>query len=104
MNSFITHSVFFKLRYHPGSEEEKEFLDSCRRVLSPIPGVESFRVLKQNSTKNNFDFGLSMVFKSRSEYEGYNRHPDHVAFVRDTWVPNVVEFLEIDYTDMQQML
>ena len=27
-------------------------------------------------------------------------HPDHVAFVRDRWVPEVEKFLEIDYVPL----
>jgi hypothetical protein len=38
-----------------------------------------------------------MEFADRAAYDGYNRHPDHVAYVRDRWVPEVETFLEIDY-------
>ncbi len=100
MNSNITHSVFFRLKHKVGSIKEKEFIDSCLRILSPIPGIVSFRVLRQTSTKNNFDFGLTMDFESQSVYDGYNNHPDHVDFVRDIWIPNVEEFMEIDYTEI----
>jgi len=99
VNCSITHSVFFRLKYKSGSIKEKEFIESCLRILSPIPGVLSFRVLRQTSVKNNFDFGLSMEFENQSAYDGYNNHPDHVEFVRCIWIPNVEEFMEIDYTD-----
>ena len=32
----------------------------------------------------------------QAAYTRYNDHPDHVAFVRDRWVPEVEKFLEID--------
>ncbi len=100
MNSIITHSVFFRLKHKVGSMTEKEFIDSCLRILSLIPDVVSFRVLRQTSRKNNFDFGLTMDFENQSAYDEYNNHPDHVEFVRDIWIPNVEEFMEIDYTEI----
>jgi len=41
-----------------------------------------------------------MEFDSQSGYDAYNIDPDHVAFVRDRWVPEVESFLEIDYTNL----
>lgn len=38
-----------------------------------------------------------MRFDSRADYETYNAHPQHVAFVRDRWDQEVSQFLEIDY-------
>ena len=38
-----------------------------------------------------------MEFANQAAYAGYNEHPDHVAFVRDRWVPEVAAFTEIDY-------
>jgi len=99
VNCYITHSVYFRLKHRAGSIKEKEFIESCQRILSPIPGVEAFRVLRQTSAKNNFDFGLTMDFGSQSAYDAYNNHPDHVEFVRGIWIPNVEDFMEIDYTE-----
>jgi hypothetical protein len=92
--------VFLKLKHPAGSAEEKNFLDTCRRVLKPIPGVKNFRVVREMSPKNRFTFGLSMEFDSQAAYDGYNSHPDHVDFVRNIWIPNVEEFQEIDYTEL----
>jgi hypothetical protein len=39
-----------------------------------------------------------MEFADTAAYEAYNQHPDHVRFVETRWVPEVDEFLEIDYT------
>ena len=41
-----------------------------------------------------------MEFADQAAYSGYNDHPDHVAFVRDRWVPEVAAFLEIDYVPL----
>jgi heme-degrading monooxygenase HmoA len=100
MNKPITHSVFFRLKHPAGSAEEKAFLETSRRVLAPIPGVEDFRVLKQTSVKNDFDYGLVMLFDDQAAYDAYNNHPDHVGYVQGTWIPNVAEFLEIDHVDL----
>ena len=36
-------------------------------------------------------------YESADAYASYNAHPDHVAFVQERWVPEVADFLEIDY-------
>jgi hypothetical protein len=38
-----------------------------------------------------------MEFAGEAAYAAYNEHPDHVRFVQETWLPEVAEFLEIDY-------
>jgi hypothetical protein len=92
----IRHTVAFRLRHPPGSDEEASFL-STARDLSKIPGVEKFEVLRQIGAKNNFSFGLSMEFADEGAYAAYNKHAVHTAFVDTRWLPEVVEFLEIDY-------
>jgi hypothetical protein len=93
----IRHTVVFRLRHPAGSPEEAKFLTDGTRILAAIPGVERFEALRQVSGKNDFGFGFSMEFADQAAYDGYNRHPDHDAFVRDRWVPEVEKFLEIDY-------
>lgn len=95
----IRHTVVFRLKHPKGSEAERKFLADAR-ILAAIPGVETFEQLRQVSSKNEFDFGFSMEFSGEAAYQGYNDHPDHVAFVRDRWVPEVEAFLEIDYTPL----
>jgi hypothetical protein len=92
----IRHTVVFTLKHEAGSAEERAFLDAGL-VLASIPGVEKFEQLRQVSPKADFAFGFSMEFADQAAYEGYNSHPDHVAFVRDRWVPEVDRFQEIDY-------
>lgn len=92
----IRHSVIFSLKHAAGSAEEGAFLRDAR-VLATIPGVEKFEQLRQMSPKNDYAFGFSMEFADQAAYSGYNDHSDHVAFVRDRWVPEVERFLEIDY-------
>ena len=95
----IRHSVIFTLKHAVGSPQEAAFLGDAT-VLAAIPGVERFEQLRQISPKNDYAFGFSMEFADRAAYSGYNDHPDHVAFVRDRWVPEVERFLEIDYTPL----
>lgn len=93
----IRHTVAFRLKHAAGSREEAAFLADAR-VLATIPGVERFEQLRQISRKNAFAYGFSMEFADQAAYDAYNDHPAHVAFVRDRWIPEVADFLEIDYT------
>ena len=92
----IRHTVVFRLKHAPHSPAETAFLDDAL-VLANIPGVQKFERLKQVSPKSGYRFGFSMEFADQAAYDGYNDHPDHVAFVRDRWMPEVEDFLEIDY-------
>ena len=92
----IRHTVAFKLKHPAGSAAEQEFLEAARR-LAAIPAVQNFEALRQTGQKNNFDFGLSMEFSSAADYQSYNQHPDHVHFVQTRWLPEVADFLELDY-------
>jgi hypothetical protein len=95
----IRHTVAFRLKHAPGSTAETAFLKDGL-LLAAIPGVEKFERLRQVSPKNDYRFGFSMEFADQAAYSGYNDHPDHVAFVRDRWIPEVEDFLEIDYTPL----
>jgi quinol monooxygenase YgiN len=95
----IRHTVVFRLKHAPGSAEERDFLEAAGK-LSAIPGVEKFEALRQTSVKNPYHFGLSMEFESQEAYDFYSQHPDHVRFVQERWIPEVKEFMEIDYTPL----
>ena len=92
----IRHSVIFKLKHPLGSKEEALFLERAKQ-LSHIPGIQKFECLKQVNPKNKFDFGLSMEFENDALYQQYNSHPDHVYFVKQYWLNEVEDFLEIDF-------
>jgi Stress responsive A/B Barrel Domain len=92
----IQHSVLFNLNHTPHSPEEQGFFDAARK-LATIPGVEQFSCLRQISPKNQFTFGLSMVFASQELYDHYNQHPLHRAFIDQYWLKEVSEFMEIDF-------
>lgn len=92
----IRHTVVFKLKHANESPEEAAFLTGAK-VLAAIPGVEKFEQLRQVSPKNSYTFGFSMEFADQAAYDAYDAHPDHVAFVQNRWIPEVADFMEIDY-------
>lgn len=96
----IRHTVVFRLKHAAGSTGEEKFLADARDILAKIPGVGKFEQLRQVSPKNDYRFGFSMEFADQAAYDGYNGHPDHVAFVRDRWILEVEAFLEIDYVPL----
>jgi hypothetical protein len=93
----IRHTVVFCLKHPAGSMPEREFLAAAREQLASIPGVQAFEQLRQVSRKNRFSFGFSMEFTDQGAYDAYNDHADHNRFVQERWIPEVEEFLEIDY-------
>jgi hypothetical protein len=92
----IRHTVVFKLRHAEGSKQEQAFLDDSM-VLASLPTVKNFERLRQISAKNSFKFGFSMEFDDQASYDAYNIHPTHVSYVRDRWMKEVADFMEIDY-------
>lgn len=95
----IRHTVVFRLKHANGSAEEQDFLKTAAKLAS-IPGVEKFEILRQVSSKNPYAYGISMEFADDEAYQTYNNHPDHVSFVQQRWIPEVAEFMEIDYTPL----
>jgi hypothetical protein len=93
----IRHTVAFRLKHPDGSDAERAFVETATTVLPAIPGVEEFEFLDEVSPKNGFRFGISMEFADQAAYDAYNEHPDHARFVAERWVPEVEDFLEIDY-------
>ena len=92
----IRHTVAFKLKHESGSIEEESFLEAVKK-LSNLPTVQKFECLKEIGKKNNFDFGVSMEFNNMNDYEAYNNHSDHIDFVNKIWIPEVLDFIEIDF-------
>jgi hypothetical protein len=93
----IRHTVVFRLGHPPGSPAEADFLRTAAEQLMQIPGVRSFEVLRQIGAQSEYRFSLSMEFADAEAYGGYNEHPSHTAFVRQRWIPEVEEFLELDF-------
>lgn len=93
----IRHSVILKLKSDISSEDKQAFFDAVDR-LAIIPDIEKFEVLKQVSSKNKFEYGISMEFENQEQYDIYSNHAEHVAFIQNFWMKSVEDFLEIDYT------
>lgn len=93
----IRHFVILKLKNTISVEEKLAFFDAVDK-LKDIPDVKRFEVMNQISSKNKFEYGISMEFVTQEQYDTYTNHPLHVAFVQNFWIPNVEDFLEIDYT------
>jgi hypothetical protein len=92
----ITHSVFFRLHHAAGSQAEmKFFIDSL--PLAKLSTVKNFQRLQQTSKKNNFTHGFSMQFKDQQAYDAYSNDPTHTTYVKNVWIPQVAEFMEIDH-------
>ena len=97
MTDHITHSVFFTLHHPENSPEEAAFLEDSFQILSTIPGVEQFQVLRETSPKNPYRFGFAMKFENQAAYDDYSAHPDHTAYVENRWLKEVENFQEIDH-------
>lgn len=93
----IRHTVVFNLKHAHGSLQEKAFLRDAKAALEHIPGVTKFEQLRQVNRKTDYRFGFSMEFADPKAYDAYDKHPKHVAFVRDRWTREVDAFMEIDY-------
>ncbi|MFC2090924.1 Dabb family protein, partial [Bacteroidota bacterium] len=93
----IQHGVIFSLKHEKGSPEAKKFISDGKRLLSSIPVVQDFQAFDQVSPKNDFQYGFTMVFNSMEDYQTYNEHPTHEAFVEERWKKEVSDFLEIDF-------
>ena len=96
----IIHTVVFTPKHEPGSAAERDFL-AAAISLKAIESVRNFRAYRQVSRKNNYRFGLSMEFETEAGYQAYNEDPRHVEFVQTRWIPEVEDFMEIDYVDYE---
>jgi Stress responsive A/B Barrel Domain len=91
----IRHAALFRLHHAEGSVAETDFLDALAE-LGSIPTVRAFQISRETSLKNPYHFAVSMKFADQAEYDAYNIHPLHVAFVQTRWIPEVAEFMEHD--------
>jgi len=97
----IRHSVILTLKSSISPEDKIQYFAAVDE-LKQIPGVQKFEVLEQISSKNPFQYGISMEFESQESYDLYSNHSLHVAFVEKYWLTCVEDFLEIDYQLLEQ--
>ncbi len=96
----IRHTVSFTFKPLLSVEAITAFFAAAKE-LANISGVENFECLKQISAKNGFTHSLSMQFASQEDYQLYNTHPVHTAFVQQYWLANVETFLEADFEPLE---
>jgi hypothetical protein len=92
----IRHSVILKLKFDISSDDKQAFFNAVDK-LGTIPNVQKFEFLKQISSKNKFEYGISMEFDTQEQYDFYTNHAKHLAFIQNFWLKSVEDFLEIDY-------
>jgi len=97
----IRHSVILTLKSSLSPADKLQYFAAVDE-LKQIPGVQKFEVLKQTSSKNPFQYGISMEFESQEDYDLYTNHSLHSAFVEKYWAACVEDFLEIDYQMLDQ--
>lgn len=97
----IRHMVIFDLKHPEGSAEAEQFLQDGFETLTSIPVVNNFEVHRQVSAKNDYTYGFSMEFHSQEDYDTYDAHEKHVAFVEERWKKEVTRFLEIDFKQLK---
>jgi quinol monooxygenase YgiN len=95
-SSNISHNAYFKLKDSLQESDRKLFFDEIYK-LSDIEGVIDFKVVKETSPKNKFEYGATMQFKDQQAYDAYNQNPLHQKFVNEIWLKMVDSFIEIDY-------
>lgn len=98
MTRQIKHMVIFNLIHQKDSPEAVKFLTDGQALLTSIATVKNFEVFHQISSKNDYNFGFSMIFDNNEDYETYNNHPVHIDFVENRWKKEVSQFMEIDFS------
>jgi hypothetical protein len=92
----IRHTVVFTLKHAAGSAEEGALPARCQGA-GRHSGRRKVRAIAPGQPQERLRLRLLDGIRRQAAYSGYNDHPDHVAFVRDRWIPEVARFLEIDY-------
>lgn len=93
--------VTFSLHAGKDTPEAEAFLKESAVELAQIPGVQQFKVFRQVSAKNEYDYGFSMVFANQDAYDAYNVHPVHQTYVTERWLKEVNLFQEIDFVEYE---
>lgn len=93
----VLHTVIFDLIHPVGSVDAGRFLKDAQKILTKIKGVHDFQVFRQNSPKNDYQYGFYMRFKSQADFDRYSMHPDHNKFVQERWEKEVSRFQESDF-------
>ncbi|MCD7932807.1 MAG: Dabb family protein [Tannerellaceae bacterium] len=93
----VLHTVIFDLIHPVGSTDAGRFLKDAQKILTKIKGVHDFQVFRQNSPKNDYQYGFYMRFKSQADFDRYSMDPEHNKFVQERWEKEVSRFQESDF-------
>lgn len=96
----ITHVVLFDLV--EGTDADS-FIQDCRDLLAPIPGVTSLSCGRHFDTGRDivlgdYDVGVSVGLASASAYQDYLTHPNHLALL-ERWGPTIASYRIYDIQD-----
>ncbi len=97
----ISHSAFFKFKDSLSAADKELFFAEINK-LAGIEGAIDFKVVKETSPKNHFEYGATMQFKDQKAYDSYNTNPQHHKFVQEIWLKMVEDFMEIDYVQQKK--
>ncbi len=86
----IRHIVMWKLKNEAEGASKKENAERLRRMIEalrePIPQIVELEVgFQMEPAENGFDVALVSSFRTRSDLELYQKHPEHqkvITFVR----------------------
>ena len=94
----IRHTVVFRLRHPAGSAAEADFLRTRARAADADPRRRALRGAAPDGERRARTASRSRWSSpTRRRTPAYNAHPDHQAFVQGRWIPEVEEFLELDF-------
>ena len=91
----LHHSVIFKFKEGTSELRKREFFTAANR-LSLILDVKHFEILRQPSSKNEFEFGLVIVFNDTPVYQKYTADPELGLSLQNYWLKLQTIFLELD--------
>ncbi len=97
MEHKIKHLVIFSLKEDIDNEEAQHFLQEGQQMLTSIPVVQDFEVLREISHQNDYQFGFAMEFANKSDFDFYLTHPFHVQFLQTRWKTQVSKFMEMNF-------
>jgi hypothetical protein len=75
----LTHIVVWKYRADVEQVVREEHVNRLRRLVSLIPGIESFNVgFDVLNLPRSYDTGLVATFRDRAALQAYTVHPEHI--------------------------
>lgn len=100
----LIHTVYFYMKEAVTEEEKKQFEKGLVK-LGTVPGIISYywgppaKTPKRDVIDDSYAYAINVHFKSLTEQDAYQVHPDHLEFIeryKDLWADvkvydNIVE-------------